>query len=267
MPGALVPEAGLTIWNEELFLEVNESDLVETDGEPMDSDWHRRCMNLLIDQIEQHFRDRDDFYVGGNMFIYFSAEQARNKDFRGPDFFFVANTNRIPARRFWIVWREKGRTPNVVIELSSPSTVDEDHGPKFAIYRDKLKVGDYFIFDPDTNILEGWRLVAGEYEPLATDVAGRLYSQELELSLGIWERDIGGFRTTWLRFFDGEGKVLPTPMEAERAHANAEKQRANAEKQRANAEKQRADSAEAENARLRALLAKQSGSTNGVNPH
>ena len=260
MPGALVPEAGLTIWNEELFLEVNESDLVETDGEPMDSDWHRRCMNLLIDQIEQHFRDRDDFYVGGNMFIYFSAEQARNKDFRGPDFFFVANTNRIPARRFWIVWREKGRTTNVVIELSSPSTVDEDHGPKFAIYRDKLKVGDYFIFDPDTNILEGWRLVAGEYEPLATDVAGRLYSQELELSLGIWERDIGGFRTTWLRFFDGEGKVLPTPMAAERAHANAEKQRANAEKQRA-------DSAEAENARLRALLAKQSGSTNGVNPH
>ena len=253
MTGAAFTETINQSVRDDLRTSLDKIELIDSDGVPMDSDWHRRCMNLLIDQIEQHFRERDDFYVGGNMFIYFSAEQARNKDFRGPDFFFVANTNRYPARRFWVVWREKGRTPNVVIELSSPSTVDEDHGPKFAIYRDKLRVGDYFIFDPDTNTLEGWRLVDGEYQPLAVDAAGRLYSQELGLSLGIWERDIGGFLTTWLRFFDGEGKVLPTPTEAARAHADAEEQRAEA--------------AVAENARLRALLTKQSSSTNGVNPY
>jgi hypothetical protein len=39
-------------------------------------------MNVLIDSIEQAYQDREDFFVGGNMFIYFSRERVFNKDFR-----------------------------------------------------------------------------------------------------------------------------------------------------------------------------------------
>jgi len=260
MTGAAFTEAINKSVLEELRANLSDIELIESDGVPMDSDWHRRCMNLLIDQIEHHFRDRDDFYVGGNMFVYFSLEQARNKDFRGPDFFFVKDTNRLPERRFWVVWEENGRTPNVVIELSSPTTEDEDHTSKFKIYRDQLRVRDYFIYEPYSQTLEGWRLDGSRYRPLAPDAAGRLFSEELGLSLGIWKRDTDGVLIPWLRFFDRDGIVLPLPAEAERIKAEAEKQRADAEKQRAEA-------AEAENARLRALLAKQTNSTNGVNPH
>lgn len=32
---------------------------------------------LLRDALMQHWRDRQDFYVAGNMFVYYSAKQAR----------------------------------------------------------------------------------------------------------------------------------------------------------------------------------------------
>src|SRR5438128_1925677 len=102
-------------------------ELIYDDGEPMVSDWYVKAMLLLISSIDQHFHDRDDFYVGGNMFIYFSEEQARNRDFRGPDFYFVWNTTRKPLRKYWVVWQEGGRVPNVVIELCSASTIKEDY--------------------------------------------------------------------------------------------------------------------------------------------
>ena len=42
------------------------TDLPETDGESLESDWHRLAINLLLDVIWYHFRDRRDFFrIGG----------------------------------------------------------------------------------------------------------------------------------------------------------------------------------------------------------
>lgn len=217
----------------------------------MDSYWHRACMDLLIDQVEYHLRDRSDFFVGGNMFVYFSVTQARNRDFRGSDFLYVSNTTREPPRRFWVVWEER-RTPDVVIELASETTRDEDYGAKFAIYRDRLQVGNYFIYDPETRVLDGWQLRGADYVPIPPSPNGRLWSDRLRLDLGEWHGLAKGYTQTWLRWFAADGTVVPTLAEAE-------KQRAEAEKQRAEAEKQRADAQAAENDRLRQLLAKLQG--------
>jgi len=216
--------------------------LVADDGEPMESTWHRKCMTLLIEQTEYHFRDRDDFYVGGNAFIYYSPAQARNRDFRGPDFFYVSNTTRQPPRPCWVVWNENLRRPDVVIELTSPTTREEDYGAKFRIYRDTLEVKNYFIYDPDARLLDGWRLDRRRYVPIRPDENGRLASDELGLLLGTWEGEYLRDTMTWLRLFDPSGRPVPIPAEAER--------------QRADIEKQRADTAEAELARLKEQLAR-----------
>src|SRR5262245_31922473 len=79
-------------------------ELVAEDGVPMDSTWHRRCIALDVEVIEWHFRGREDFYVDGNQFIYFNVQQARNRDFRGPDFYFVEGVPHRPMRRYWVVW-------------------------------------------------------------------------------------------------------------------------------------------------------------------
>ena len=80
-----------------------DSELIETDGVPLDSDWHGLNMNLLRAVVDYHLRDRKDYYVGCNMFIYFSAEEARSRDFRGPDFFLVWGRPREPLRPYWAV--------------------------------------------------------------------------------------------------------------------------------------------------------------------
>jgi Uma2 family endonuclease len=242
---------------DQMIAETEAVELVSSDGVPMESAWHVRCMTLLLDQIEYHFHDRRDYFAGGNMFIYFSLVQARNRDFRGPDFFYVKNARWDPDRPYWTVWLEDGQTPNVVIELASPSTKDEDRGTKFRIYRDRLHVQDYFIFDRETGLLEGWTLEEGpRYRPLQPDTNGRMWSAQLELFVGPWDGEANRFPATWLRFFDRDGRVVPIAAEAEKQRADEAKHQADEAKHQAEEARQRANAADAEIARLKEQLAK-----------
>ncbi len=60
------------------------TDLIFDDGVPLESNRHRIAMNLLIDAAQNALQDRPDSFVGGNMFVYYSREQAMNRDFRNP---------------------------------------------------------------------------------------------------------------------------------------------------------------------------------------
>lgn len=62
------------------------TDLIFDDGEPLESNRHRVAMNVLIRSAQQFLLPRPDSFVGGNMFVYYSRQQAMNRDFRGPDF-------------------------------------------------------------------------------------------------------------------------------------------------------------------------------------
>jgi Uma2 family endonuclease len=223
-------------------------DLPDSDGVPLETEWHRLAMNVLIESIVYHFRDRQDFYAGGNMFLYFSPQQVRNNDFRGPDFFFVWGIQR-KIRRYWAIWDENYKCPNVIIELTSPTTAVEDHTVKKTIYEGTLHTPEYFIYDPDAQKLEGWRLSpAGQYEDITPDDRGRLWCEQLNMWVGTYHGKYLEMPALYLRFFEPDGQLVMTGYEAE-------KQRAEAEKQRAEAEKQRAEAAEVELARLRAKLA------------
>ena len=69
-------------------------ELLESDGEKLETEWHRIVINLLLECLHNHLRGRNDYYANGNSFIYYSETQARNRDYRGPDFFFVKNVER-----------------------------------------------------------------------------------------------------------------------------------------------------------------------------
>ena len=202
------------------------SDLIFDDGEPLESPRHRIAMNVLIRSSQQARRDRTDFYAGGNMFVYYSRNQAMNRDFRGPDFFVTLEVDSSRERKAWIVWEEDGRYPDVIVELLSPSTEAVDRGVKKRLYERVFKTPDYFIFDPfDPNSLQGWRLQLGRgYEPLQPNSQGRLWCETLELWLGTWEGviDCEPPKGTchWLRFYDPDGNLVPLPEEQERQRAD-----------------------------------------------
>ena len=46
------------------------TDLIFDDGEPLETNCHRIAMNVLIRSMLEALADRDDYFAGGNMFIY-----------------------------------------------------------------------------------------------------------------------------------------------------------------------------------------------------
>ncbi len=260
----------------------NTDDLPAEDGLPLETNWHRIQMNLLIDIVHYLWRGRDDYFVGGNMFIYYSPQEALNQDYKGPDFFLVKEVDGTRDREKWVAWEEGWRLPDVIVELMSRSTAQTDLTTKKDLYAQTFRTPDYFAYDPLNGRLYGWRLPEGadEYEPLAADEDGWLWSRELDAWVGRWRGRYLGINATWLRLYDRGGRLIPTleeaqaqraeaqaqraeaeaqRAEAEAQRAEAEAQRAEAQAQRAEAEAQRAEAAEAEAERLRAELARLRG--------
>lgn len=194
--------------------------LPETDGEPLETSWHRAEINLLIDSLSWHWRRRRNFYVAGNMFIHFSLKQATAKDtkkkkrYRGPDFFVVKDVDGSYEREYWWVFEEDNKFPNVIVELLSRSTAHLDRTTKKKLYEQEFRTPEYFLYDPVEVDLAGWRLVHGKYQKIVPE-NGMLWSEELELWLGISERSYLQKKGTWLRFFDADRKLVPTQAEAQ----------------------------------------------------
>jgi Uma2 family endonuclease len=221
--------------------------LISEDGVPLESDWHRIQIGLLVELAGQHFYGRDDYFAGGNMFIYFNEEQARNKDFRGPDFFFVWGASPMPLRPHWTIWKEGGRYPNLIVELLSPSMAELDRTTKKDVYEQIFRTPEYYCYDPETRKLEGWHLNPDAYEPLTANDKGWLWSEQLELWLGVWNGTYMNRDAAWLRFHNPAGVLVPTIGELAAQQVGA------AEHQLGEL-RRRAEVAEAELARLTAQL-------------
>src|SRR5258708_3202014 len=103
-----------------------EEDLPCDDGEPMETARHRDQMILLIESLKAYWAVRQDYYVGGNMFVHYTLEQQRQ--FRGPDFFLVLDVDGTRERKGWVVWHGGMRFPDGIIELLSDSTRRVDKG-------------------------------------------------------------------------------------------------------------------------------------------
>ena len=229
-------------------------ELVYDDGEPLETRWHWLQTHLLNAVIRSAMAEhgRTDFFSGGNMFVYYSVEQAREvaqeeteggmkRAYRGPDVFWVGGVDPARDRQIWIAWEEGGRLPDLIVELLSPSTAKVVRITKKELYAQVFRTAEYYMYDPDRHLLEGFRLAQGSYRPLRPDRERRLWSEQLGCFLGSWQGEWEGMNATWIRLFRPDGSLVPTKAEAEH--------------QRAEAERQRAEAAEAELSRLRALLA------------
>ena len=157
-----------------------------TDGKPMaETDLHRDLMVALIETLKAFYLDESSVYVSGNLLLYY--EKGNRRKHLAPDVFLVRGVAK-HRRENYLLW-EEGHSPRFVIELTSSSTRREDTNKKKALYRDVLKVREYFLFDPNEDYLtpsmQGWRLVKGVYQSIRA-VDGRLPSQTTGLHL---ERD------------------------------------------------------------------------------
>jgi hypothetical protein len=148
--------------------------------------------------------------------------------------------------------------PFWVMEYVSRSNPRKDYKQNFERYEQELRVPYYLMFYPPKQDLRLYHHDGTQYVQVSPNERGRFPIPELELELGL----LGG----WVRFWY-QGKLIELPSELQRRvddlqaklveaenQARQEKQRADDEKQRAEHEKQQRLAAEAEVARLRALL-------------
>jgi Uma2 family endonuclease len=242
-------------------------ELPEEDEVPLENHYHRLQINLLHELTYQLFKDRTDFYCGGNMFLYYDLKQAekviqfvqgqrRRAPYKGPDFFVVlGGVDGTKDRKRWVVWHEGGRYPDVIIEITSPSTKSKDTKDNLLLYSKVFRTREYYWYDEAVGRLVGYRLQGDEYAPIAPNENGWLWSEVLGVWLGVSDAPFLGWRYQWLRFYREDGSLVLTGEEAERllreqAEQRAEqerllreqeRQRAEAERQRAEAERQRAE--------------------------
>jgi Uma2 family endonuclease len=194
------------------------------DGRPMaETDWHRDLMSALIAMLQMWYAKVRRVYVSGNLLLYYVPGNKRKHV--APDVFVVRGVSK-RKRLYYLLWEER-KSPQMIIELTSKSTRKEDLDTKFKLYRDILKVQEYFLFDPFAEYLKpplcGFRLTDGDYLPIQP-IEGRLPSEATGLHL---ERD-----GTMLRLYDpATGGWLPTLEEA-RARAEAAAEELGAENER-----------------------------------
>jgi Uma2 family endonuclease len=175
-----------------------------SDEPEMESSLHYMQLLILVTSLEWLWRDQNDFFIGANLTIYFSRQQLKNREFRGPDFFLVKNTEKIP-RTSWVVWEEDGRYPDLIIELLSNSTAKIDRNLKKALYETRFRTPEYFWFSPETLEFTGLRLVGNQYQEIVPNKQGLLWSEVLDLYLGV--------ANSQLRYFTATGELVPTPEE------------------------------------------------------
>jgi len=219
----------------------------ESDGKPMaETDIHRNLMIDTIRILENHFKERDDVYVSGNLLLYY--EKGNRYKSVSPDVFVVFGVEK-KRRRTYFLW-EEGKGPDFVLELASENTYRRDLGDKKDLYASVLKVKEYYLFDPDGRYLQpslmGYRLIDDIYLPIQP-VDWRLPSDVLGLEIAEEAEE--------LRLFDPLTKdwVLKPEEKEAKARRKAEEKAQQEYFARQQAET-RAEQAEAELARLRALL-------------
>ena len=218
-----------------------ESEYPTGDGKPLaETPIHRDNLFAAVEILDRFFVNDPMVYVSGNMFVYY--EKGNRRKHVSPDVFVALGVPKDKPRDAYFVWKEP-HGPDVVIELTSKSTRDEDLEEKMSIYQNRIPVPEYFLFDPKAEYLDpplqGHRLRDGKYTPIEM-IDGRLPSDLLGLHL---ERD-----GEWLRFHDpATGLWLPTikereaELEVQRERAEAEREQAEAQCERAEAQRQRAE--------------------------
>ncbi|MFO0960834.1 MAG: Uma2 family endonuclease [Isosphaeraceae bacterium] len=195
----------------------------ETDGLPMaENTTQFRWIVTIKEGVEELFRDRGDVFVAGDLFWY--PVLGAPKVVQAPDTLVVFG--RPPGdRRSYKQWEEDGIAPQVVFEVLSPGNTAGEMRGKWEFYN-RHGVEEYYIYDPDNNVLEGWLRGQPDLEPIA-EMSG-------------WTSPRLGLRFLW----DHEGLNLVRPDGRSLETYREVCIRADEERQRADEERRRADEAE-----------------------
>ncbi|MBF2014450.1 MAG: Uma2 family endonuclease [Rivularia sp. T60_A2020_040] len=156
---------------------------------------------------------------------------------KAPDWSYVPSIKvpRAEVKRSYTP-RLQGDIPLIVMEFLSDTEGNEysskpTYPPgKWFFYEQILQVPNYAIFEPDSGILEVYKLDdSGRYKLQTADANNRYWIVQMQLFLGVYSGIRENRAGYWLRFWNENQELLLWGSEL----ANKERQRADTERQRA----------------------------------
>lgn len=193
--------------------------------------------------ILQQLHPDGQFLIGQDSGIYWRLTEPLLDGAIAPDWFYVPDVSPIlkgKMRRSYVLW-EEAIAPLIVIEFISETDGGErDRTPKegkFWIYEKAIRAPFYVIYDGSKGLVDVYHLIEGRFQPVSPNERKHFPIPQLGIELGIWRGEYQTVKLPWLRVWDVQGNLLPTPEE----RAEQEAQRAEQEAQRAEQEAQRAE--------------------------
>jgi len=229
--------------------EIDWSTFPGSDGEPMaETNENQVQMIDLMFALRYLFRmqGRTNVTVAGNQLMYYNERSGL--DHVSPDVYVALNVPP-PGPSSWKTWL-KGKFPDIVFEITSPSTVAEDLSDrpkgKRRLYAE-LGAREYYIYDPNGQIsprFRGYERQVGDagFRPLPVLPSGGIMSplMRAELRPMAMAADENRLAATYLRVIDPtNGMPIRPPEDERRARIAAEQARIAAEQARIAAEQAR----------------------------
>ncbi len=198
-------------------------ELPDSDDAPVDNELQILVPALLRAILSCLWSERQEWFLGVNMGVYYDSEMPAIV----PDGFLSLGVIRRKSERgrlSYVLWEEDYIVPQLVLEVVS-KTYGQEYSDKKAKYA-RIGVLYYAIYNPDYwerdkhDPFEVYRLVEGEY---IRQVGEPVWMSEIGLSIGRERGSYEGWIREWLRWYDAEGKCIPTEAEQERQRAEQER--------------------------------------------
>jgi hypothetical protein len=213
------------------------SNLIVEDGAPVDSLFSERQMNLLVDSLYASWSGPGEgrpFAAMANVGLY----SAPHVNPLVPDV--LVSLDVKPPEDVWpkenrcyLMW-VYGKPPDLVVEIVSNREGDE-LGNKLLDYA-RIGIAYYIVYDPDQQISNKVLRILGRRQTTYAELTDRWFA-DIGIGLTLWHGEYRGVTSTWLRWCNQEGELLPTGKES----AEQERERAEAAQQQAEQERLRAE--------------------------
>ena len=205
----------------------------ESDGKPMaENTLQFQWIVTIKEGLARAFSARPDIFVAGDLLWY--PVEGRPDICAAPDAM-VAIGRPAGYRGCYKQWEEEGIAPQVVFEVLSPNNRPAEMDRKLKFY-EEFGVDEYYLYDPDHNVLEGWRRIDDRFQQIPQ------MDGWVSPTLGI-RFDLSGSELTIFGAERPAVLVVPGPRSAKRSNcherdrspANATRSPANATRSPANA--------------------------------
>jgi Uma2 family endonuclease len=216
-----------------------------SDETPVDNQLQNDIPNLLLSLLAFIWMERDDWYFGVDMGIYYNPDEPAII----LDGFLAVGVKHDTGERgrlSYVLWEEAYIMPILALEVISEKYNGEYEG-KLADYQ-TLGILYYAIYNPlsgrrgrfkNRERLEVYKLIAGKYELLEPE-NNRVWLPEIGLALGYEQGEHIAWVREWLYWYDQSGnRYLTAEERAMNAEAIAAQERLNAQQERLNAQQER----------------------------